>query len=1018
MTQKASFQSIILKLQDFWASHGCLITQPYYTQVGAGTMNPVTFLRVLGPEPWNVAYVEPSVRPDDGRYGENPNRFQKHTQYQVILKPDPGNPQELYLESLKALGIDPRQHDIRFVEDNWEQPAISAWGLGWEVWLDGQEITQFTYFQQMGGVTLNPVSVEITYGLERILIALNNAKAIWDEEWGAGVTYGEIIRREEFEHSKYYYEVADIERARQMYDLFSAEADACLEAGLLVPAHDYVLKSSHTFNILDARGAISVAERQAFFRRMRELARRVAEGYEEQRKELEYPLLKETREQRLETSQPHYSPVSSLQSLLFEIGVEELPALDVDTAHSYLLSRIPTFLNELRLAHGDVRVFSTPRRLVVSIDSLSPNQPDREDLVKGPPADKAIVSRDNISTYTQAAIGFAKKNGINVEDLQVREEGNNKYVFAVVKQKGRPTPEVLAEALPKLVESIKFEKSMRWNDSGVAFSRPIRWYVALLGDMVIPFEYAGVVSGNTSRGLRPYDSPEIKIPSADKYFDLIREAGIVLDKEERKASIVEQVTEAARLVGGEAILDDDLLNEVTNLIERPTAVMGGFDKEYLTLPRDVLVSVMKKHQRYFPVQRVGATLQGESGKKSDKVSVQSGASSDLGGSPLLPHFIAIRNGDDLHIDLVRQGNEHVLGARFADANFFVREDLKLKFEEYRPKLSTLTFHTKLGSMLDKSERMLMLGAEVADLLHIKDAGTIKALARAVYLAKADLVTQMVTEMTSLQGIIGGEYALRSGESKEVATAIAEQYQTVPKSKAGLVVALTDRLDSLVGLFAAGLAPTGAKDPFGLRRAAIGILQPLIEHDADFDLAEAVKRSAKTQPIEVTEETQAKILDFLTGRLSVVLKELGYKYDVVDAVLAAQSANPSASARAVKQLQAWVERADWHEILPGFARCVRITRDQETKFEVSETLLVEQAEKGLYEAVQSLPEKTEGDVDSFLHNVVTLIPSINTFFDEVLVMAEDQKVRGNRLGLLQRIASLSDGMADLSKLEGF
>ncbi|MBK6794889.1 MAG: glycine--tRNA ligase subunit alpha [Anaerolineales bacterium] len=284
----SSFQEIILKLQDFWASTGCLITQPYYTQVGAGTMNPATFLRVLGPEPWNVAYVEPSVRPDDGRYGENPNRFQLHTQFQVILKPDPAagpagreGPQELYLESLKALGIDPRQHDIRFVEDNWEQPAISAWGLGWEVWLDGQEITQFTYFQQMGGVALDPVSVEITYGLERILIALNNAKAIWNEPWGgiqdkdygAGVTYGEIRRQEEFEHSKYYFETADIARVRAMYDLFSAEADACLAAGLIVPAHDYVLKCSHSFNILDTRGAISVAERQAFFRRIRELAR-------------------------------------------------------------------------------------------------------------------------------------------------------------------------------------------------------------------------------------------------------------------------------------------------------------------------------------------------------------------------------------------------------------------------------------------------------------------------------------------------------------------------------------------------------------------------------------------------------------------------------------------------------------------------------------------------------------------------------------------------------------------------
>ncbi len=309
-------------------------------------------------------------------------------------------------------------------------------------------------------------------------------------------------------------------------------------------------------------------------------------------------------------------------------------------------------------------------------------------------------------------------------------------------------------------------------------------------------------------------------------------------------------------------------------------------------------------------------------------------------------------------------------------------------------------------MLDKSERMLMLGAEVADLLHIKDAGTIKALARAVYLAKADLVTQMVTEMTSLQGIIGGEYALRSGESKEVATAISEQYQTVPQSKAGLVVALTDRLDSLVGLFAAGLAPTGAKDPFGLRRAAIGIVQPLIEHDADFDLAEAVKRSAKTQPIKVTDEAQAKILDFLTGRLSVVLKDMGYKYDVVDAVLAAQSANPAASARAVKQLQAWVGREDWSTILAGYSRCVRITRDQKEMFKIKEKSLREVEERTLFEVFNLQNTTFNGDVDAFLRVVVTLIPSITAFFDKILVMADEKDLRENRLGLLQRIAGLS------------
>ena len=1012
----SSFQEIILKLQDFWASKGCLITQPYYTQVGAGTMNPATFLRVLGPEPWNVAYVEPSVRPDDGRYGENPNRLQKHTQFQVILKPDPGNPQELYLESLKALGIDPRQHDIRFVEDNWEQPAIAAWGLGWEVWLDGQEITQFTYFQQMGGVALNPVSVEITYGLERILIALNNAKGIWNEEFGAGVTYGEIFRREELEHSKYYYEVADIERTRQMYELFSAEADACLAQGLIVPAHDYVLKSSHTFNILDARGAISVAERQAFFRRMRELARQVATSYEEQRKNLEYPLLKDAGSKVTSSQVSTFKP-SNLQpaNFLLEIGVEELPADDVDTAYAALSARVPTLLKELHLTHGDVRIFTTPRRLVVSVASLSPNQPDREDLVKGPPADKSF-DKDGIAL--PAGMGFAKKNNVDTKDLEIREEGGGKYVFAVVKQKGRPTPEVLAEALPKLVADIKFEKSMRWNDSGVAFSRPIRWYVALLGDMLIPFEYAGVTSSNISRGLRPYDSPEIKITSADKYFDAIREAGIVLDKEERKAAILAQVNEAAHLVSGEAIIEDGLLNEVTNLIEMPTAVMGEFNSEFLTLPRDVLISVMKKHQRYFPIQRVGATLDGQTGNASGKASSQSSVSSDPGGSPLLAKFIAIRNGDDIHIDIVRDGNQHVLGARFADANFFVREDVKLKLEDYRPQLAKLTFHTKLGSMLDKSARMLKLGAEIGGLLGFKDMLLIKTLARAVYLSKADLVTQMVTEMTSLQGIIGGEYALRSGEAPEVAQAIAEQYQTVPQSKAGVALAITDRLDSLVGMFAAGLAPTGAKDPFGLRRAAIGLVQPLIEHDMDFDLAKAIKHSAKTQPIEVTAEAQKQILEFISGRLSVVLKDAGYKHDVVEAVLAAQSANPAASARAVKQLTAWVSRADWSTILPGYARCVRITRDQKESFKVDEKLLAEKEEKDLYTAIQKAVSGQPSTVDDFLEIVVKLIPSINAFFDKVLVMAEDKKVKENRLGLLQSIASLSKGIADLSNLDGF
>jgi glycyl-tRNA synthetase len=1004
----SSFQSIILQLQNFWAGKGCLIGQPYYTQVGAGTMNPATFLRVLGPEPWHVAYVEPSVRPDDGRYGENPNRFQLHYQFQVILKPDPGNPVELYLQSLEAIGINPREHDIRLVEDNWEQPAISAWGLGWEIWLDGQEITQFTYFQQVGGQSLDPVSVEITYGLDRILIALNNAAAIWDEPWNDTVKYGDVRRQEEYEHSKYYFEIGNVERLRQMYDLYRAEAEACIAAGLVLPAHDYVLKCSHTFNALDTRGAIGVTERQVFYSQMREMARKVAECYLEQRKELEYPLMK----QEVKSEKKEVKTVFPSQLLpstfLLEIGVEELPASDLDAAITQLKVSVPKLLDEeLHLEHGSVRISGTPRRLAVVVEALAPRQPDREDLLKGPSAERAFGSDGG---PTPAAIGFAKSKGLTPKDLEVRDFEGGKYVVALVKQVGRSASEVLIESLPRLVAGIKFDKSMRWlpasraagNASGVAFSRPLRWFVALLGGTVIPFEYAGLTAGRHTRGLRPYNSPEIIVPTADEYYDVIKKNGILLEVEERKSLIAEGVKTLAASLGGEAILPDELLAEVANLVEKPMPLLGSFKPEFLALPEDVLISVMKKHQRYFPIRSGGATVP---------------VVQEEGNPPLLPNFVIVRNGDEQGLDLVRQGNEHVVGARFADANFFVREDLKHKLEEFRPRLATLIFQKKLGSMLDKSDRMVKLAEVLAPMLGLAETDRHFA-ERATFLAKADLVTRMVVEMTSLQGIIGREYALRSGEDQQVAAAIGEQYQPVPRTSAGLVVALADRLDSLVGLFAAGLAPTGTKDPFGLRRAAIGVVQPLMEHNIDFDVCAAVQASAGLQPIEVSPAVQKQVLDFITGRLGVVLKDGGYKYDVVEAVLSQQSDRPAAAFQAVKQLSAWVDHPDWGVILPAYARCVRITRDKKELYTIQPEAFVEEAERKLYEAVNAQPSAFSGDVDAFLNVVVALIPFINTFFDKVLVMAEEQSVRENRLGLLQRIAGLADGVADLSKLEGF
>jgi glycyl-tRNA synthetase len=997
-----SFQSIIIKLQEFWAGHGCLITQPYYTQVGAGTMNPATFLRVLGPEPWNVAYVEPSVRPDDGRYGENPNRFQVHYQYQVVLKPDPGNPQELYLESLKAIGIDPRQHDIRFVEDNWEQPAISAWGLGWEVWLDGQEITQFTYFQQVGGVTLDPVAVELTYGLERILIALNNAKAIWDEPWGAGVSYGETRKQEEYEHSKYYFEIADVDRVHKMYDLNKAEAEACLASGLVLPAHDYLLKCSHAFNTLDTRGAIGATERQAFFGQMRDLARRIAEAYLEQRKQLGYPLLK-AQAPKTAVQRPLPESAAKPADFVLEIGTEELPAADVDAAVEQIKHIFEkNILRAYSLKYKSCSVYGTPRRLVVYVDSLEPRGETTFIEIKGPPESAAFKD----GKPTQALIGWARKNELAISDdlllpeILVQERDGGRYVVRQKETEGSTVAVLFPRVLPVFIRDIKFDKTMRWINHPddelrkVSFSRPIRWLAALFGDTVIPFEYAGVSSGNQTRGLRPYDSPEIEIKSAEQYLDAIQEAGIVLNIEERKASIVEQVNRIAGFVGGEAMLDEDLLAEVTNLIEKPTAVLGNFNSEYLKLPREVLISVMKKQQRYFPLEKNGR---------------------------LLPNFIAIRNGDDQYLDLVQQGNEHVLNARLADADFFIREDRRHRLEDFRPRLAALTFQTKLGSMLDKSERIEKLVRELLPMFDIGLASIEASYAvRAAFLSKADLATQMVTGMTSLQGYIGREYALKDNEPVSSTDAIAEQYLPVPQTKIGLVLAMADRLDSLVGLFAAGLAPTGAKDPFGLRRAAIGVVQPLIKKEIPFDLREAVKQAAKLQPINVTKELQDQVLDFLAGRLAVLLKDEGYRYDVVEAVLAEQSASPYFAHKAIRQLQVWVEREDWREILPAFARCVRITRDQKKKFKVVEKTFIEKEEKDLFKALKKAEKqaRANGSVDDFLNAFVPIIPAVNTFFDKVLVMEKQKAVRENRLALLQRIAALADGVVDLSKLEGF
>lgn len=1001
MSTPLSFQDIILRLLAYWKDQGCLVQQPYNVQLGAGTMNPATALRVLGPEPWNVVYVEPSIRPDDGRFGANPNRMQMHHQLQVILKPDPGDPQERYLKSLEAIGIDPRQHDIRFVEDNWESPALGAWGLGWEVWLDGQEITQFTYFQQAGGQTLDPVSVEITYGLDRIALALQGLESVWKVDYGAGIPYSDVLLASEVEHCRYYFDVADVEALKGVYDTYEREARRCLEAQLLLPAHDYNLKCSHLFNVLDTRGAIGVTERANYFRRMRHIARDVAVLYVAQRQQLDYPLLHHVpapagsddvwQGRTVDDGTPVDEPAplrAGPHPFVLEIGSEELPAADLTAALDQLHTAVPALLTELRLGYDAVEVQGTPRRLMVFISRLASRQADRETVVKGPPANRAF---DAAGKPTPAALGFARSRGVAVTDLQVVEDKGGQYVAAVVRETGRAAIQVLAEALPECIAGITFGKSMRWNQTNVAYSRPLRWLVALYGPQVVPFTYAGVPSGRTSRGLRPYGSPPIIIDDAADYARSMQEHSIVTSVEARQAAITAAVAELARRHGGVYRDDPDLLAEVMNLVEYPTVLCGRFEERFLVLPTEVLVAVMKKHQRYFPVYAPDGHL--------------------------LPYFITVRNGDAVHLDTVTTGNEQVLRARFSDAEFFYKHDTQQPLAACVPQLATLTFQAQLGSMLDKVQRLEQLTPVVACRLDLTAEETTTA-QRAATLSKADLATRMVVEMTSLQGIMGGHYARISGASDAVAQALAEQYNPVSHTRPGLVLALADRLDSLLGLFAVGLAPRGSNDPFALRRAALGIIENLVANQVSFDVRAALTEAARFLPVPGDAETIAAVLTFINGRMEGILRERGIPAAVVRAILAEQGHNPYAASQAATALAEAITAPGWQEVLEAYSRCVRITRQlQETLPVRSESFSVP-AEQALWAAYQAAAGAHDGTMPQLVTALRSLVPAITTFFIDVLVMDEDLTVRHNRLALLQHIATLPRGTADLSHLEGF
>ena len=682
------------------------------------------------------------------------------------------------------------------------------------------------------------------------------------------------------------------------------------------------------------------------------------------------------------------------KDLLFEIGTEEIPARFMPGALSQLADITSKALSDKRIVYGELKTVGTPRRIALIVKDVAEAQDNQTTKKKGPSLKLAF---DVDGKPTKAVEGFARGAGVAVSDL-LNEEG---YVYAVLHEVGKPVSGLLPGLLLSLVETLNFPKNMRWGDLDMKFVRPIHWLVALYGSDIVPVTVAGIESGRVSRGHRVLGSDSVEISTAADYEAKMAANFVIVNQAERRSLIREQVEALAIQQGGTAAIDAELLEEVLYLVEYPTALCGRFEEKYLDLPSEAIITPMREHQRYFPV----FSKEGE----------------------LLPVFITVRNGGTDYIDNVRHGNERVLRARLADARFFYDEDRKIPLGDRVEKLKTIVFQEGLGTMYDKAQRLKKLSAIIAVQMGV-DPMDMSAVERAAELSKADLVTGMVCEFTELQGVMGREYALLSGETQATADAIFEHYlprfagDILPRTLAGRAVAVADKLDNIITTFSRGLIPTGSQDPYALRRQALGIVNILIDGKVFLSLTtmsgEAMKLAGITE-VEKQRQLSASLEEFFRLRFKNVLADAGIRYDIIDAVLATDTddiydACLRAEAMASPEGTAAMERG-----VEAFTRAANIAGQSECDV-IDETLFEVAVETALYQAY--LNARTRIDVTTTVHDyvgalqvVAELSAPINDFFTEVMVMVDNVKVRENRLSLLRRISALTSRIADFRRI---
>lgn len=677
------------------------------------------------------------------------------------------------------------------------------------------------------------------------------------------------------------------------------------------------------------------------------------------------------------------------KDLLLEIGTEEVPAHFMPAILEQLNKKAQSIFTDLHIEFSATKTLGTPRRIALLVKNLAEKQADISTEYKGPAVN---IAYDSNNEPTKAAIGFARGKKINVEDLTVKDG----YIYAVVHEKGQNTSSLLAKILPQLIEELNFPKNMRWGNLDFRFVRPLRWIVALYDAEIIDFTIANVKSGNKTRGHRFLSDGEHVIANASVYEESLEKLFIIVDQNKRRSIIEQQINELAAKHNGHAQITEELLEEVIYLVEYPTALCGSFEDKYLQLPKEAVITPMREHQRYFPVLD-------DAGK-------------------LMPLFITVRNGGQKSLEIVQHGNERVLRARLADAQFFFDEDRKKSLADYLEKLKTVVFQEGLGSIYDKALRLEKLAAFLGDSFQL-DQQEITAAKRAALLAKADLVTGMVCEFTELQGVMGREYALLDGETPAVATAIDEHYMprsatdNMPSTIAGKVVSLADKIDNITATFSRGLIPTGSQDPFALRRQALGIVNTLIESKLNLSLSTFIAKAMEllNVPADKQAELQTSIMDFMRLRVNNILADAAIRYDIVDAVTNDIDNVYSVYKKALIVADK-LTSTDLTTTIQSFVRVSNIAK--ENILSVDEALFIETEEKDLYAAYSGISKNITTMNDNYaliLTELIKLAVPIDKFFDKVMVMDKDEKIKNNRLALLKNIDNSIKQIADFTKI---